>query len=69
MKPIRVWHIVIPETVRSKLSAGQKCTIERKNGTFVVVDEDEKDTPVQIVPRLVRPPSWREKKKARQGNA
>jgi hypothetical protein len=68
MKPIKVWHIIIPEQVRSKLSAGQVCSIEQKQGTFMITDEDDKTTPVQIVPRLIRPPNWRDKKKAR-GNA
>jgi hypothetical protein len=68
MKPIRVYHIIVPEAILSKLVEGQKCTIERKDGTYMVAGEDEKETPVQIVPRLVRSPKWRDKKKAR-GNA
>jgi hypothetical protein len=63
MKPTKVWHIIAPENVRSKLAAGQKLTLERKSGTFMFTDEDEIETPVQIVPRLVRPPNWRELKK------
>lgn len=70
MRPIKVWHIIIPEQVRSKLAAGQKCTIEGERGTFMIKDEDNQETPVQIVPRLVRPPKWRELKKHRgKGNA
>lgn len=65
MKPVKVFHIIVPESIMTKLVAGQKCTIERKQGTYIITGEDETETPVQIVPRLVRPPNWRELKKAR----
>lgn len=65
MKPIKVYHIIVPADILTKLVAGQTCTIVRKQGTYMVAGEDEKETPVQIVPRLTRPPDWKKAKKVK----
>ena len=60
MKPIRVFDVMIPESVMSKLVAGEVLSIER-TGKVYKVD----GVPVEVRPRLQRPVDWREEKKHR----
>ena len=62
MKPIRVYDVMIPEAVMSKLVAGEQLTIERKNKVYQV-----DGVPVEVRPRLARPVDWRKEKKAKEG--
>ena len=60
MKPVKVYDVMIPEAVMSKLVAGESLTIERKGGVYKV-----DGVPVEVRPRLQRPVDWREEKKHR----
>ena len=60
MKPVRVYDVMIPEAVMSKLVAGESLVIERKNKTYQV-----DGVPVEVRPRLQRPVNWRDEKKHR----
>ena len=60
MRPIRVFDVMIPEAVMSKLVAGESLIIERKNKVYQV-----DGVPVEVRPRLARPVNWREEKKHR----
>ena len=62
MKPIRVYDVMIPESVMSKLVAGESLTIERKNKVYQV-----DGVPVIVQARLARPINWRDEKKAKKG--
>lgn len=58
MKPIRVYDVMIPEAVMSKLQAGESLTIERKNKVYQI-----DGVAVEVRARLQRPVNWREEKK------
>lgn len=58
MKPIKVYDVMIPEAVMSKLVAGEELTIA-KDGKAYKID----GVPVEIRPRLARPMNWRDEKK------
>jgi len=61
MKPIKVYDVMIPEAVMSKLVAGEELIICRKNKTYQI-----DGVPVEVRPRLARPVNWRDEKKYRK---
>lgn len=66
MKPIRVYDVMLPDSVMQRLVAGDEVHLSRQNKTYyAIAGESGQPVPVEIRPRLARPVNWRDEKKHR----